>query len=77
MFLFDDTYIEEVILQVTDLIRGKRHFAGHEPDLDALMRGELTEEQRREPGRAKIDPVGAGNLSNLCRLSAGTHADDG
>ena len=24
VFLFDDTYIEEVILQVTDLIRGKR-----------------------------------------------------
>lgn len=76
VFLFDDTYIEEVILQVTDLIRGKRHFAGYEPDLDALMRGELTEEQRREPG-AQNRPCGAGNLSNLCRLSAGTHADDG
>ena len=59
VFLFDDTYIEEVILQVTDLIRGKRHFAGYEPDLDALMRGELTEEQRRERAR-KIDPVGQG-----------------
>ena len=38
VFLFDDTYIEEVILQVTDLIRGKRHFSGFEQDVDALMR---------------------------------------
>ena len=59
VFLFDDTYIEEVILQVTDLIRGKRHFAGFEQDIDALMRGELTEEQTRERAR-KIDPVGQG-----------------
>ena len=44
VFLFDDTYIEEVILQVTDLIRGKRHFSGFEQDVDALMRGDLTEE---------------------------------
>lgn len=43
--------------RLLDLIRGKRHFAGYEPDLDALMRGELTEEQRRERAR-KIDPVG-------------------
>ena len=57
VFLFDDTYIEEVILQVTDLIRGKRHFAGFEQDVDALMRGDLTEEQTR--GRARrIDPLG-------------------
>ena len=53
VFLFDDTYIEEVILQVTDLIRGKRHFAG----FDALMRGDLTEEQTRERAR-RIDPLG-------------------
>ena len=39
VLLFDHTYIEEVILQVTDLIRGKRHFAGFERELDALMRG--------------------------------------
>ena len=57
VFLFDDTYIEEVILQVTDLIRGKRHFAGFEQDVDALMRGDLTEEQMRERVR-RIDPVG-------------------
>ena len=56
-FLFDDTYIEEVILQVTDLIRGKRHFAGFEQDVDALMRGDLTEEQTRERAR-RIDPLG-------------------
>lgn len=42
VFLFDDTYIEEVILQVTDLIRGKRHFSGFEQDVDALMRGAST-----------------------------------
>ena len=57
VFLFDDTYIEEVILQVTDLIRGKRHFAGFEQDVDALMRGDLTEEQTRERVR-RIDPIG-------------------
>ena len=57
VFLFDDTYVEEVILQVTDLIRGKRHFAGFEQDVDALMRGDLTEEQTRERAR-RIDPLG-------------------
>ena len=57
VFLFDDTYIEEVILQVTDLIRGKRHFAGFEQDVDVLMRGDLTEEQTRERAR-RIDPLG-------------------
>ena len=57
VFLFDDTYIEEVILRVTDLIRGKRHFAGFEQDVDALMRGDLTEEQTRERAR-RIDPLG-------------------
>ena len=57
VFLFDDTYIEEVILQVTDLIRGTRHFAGFEQDVDALMRGDLTEEQTRERAR-RIDPLG-------------------
>lgn len=57
VFLFDDTYIEEVILQVTDLIRGKRHFVGFEQDVDALMRGDLTEEQTRERAR-RIDPLG-------------------
>lgn len=57
VFLFDDTYIEEVILQVTDLIRGKRHFAGFEQDVDALMRGDLTEEQTMERAR-RIDPLG-------------------
>lgn len=60
VFLFDDTYIEEVILQVTDLIRGKRHFAGFEQDVDALMRGDLTEEQMRERAR-RIDPLGQSN----------------
>ena len=65
VFLFDDTYIEEVILQVTDLIRGKRHFAGFEQDVDALMRGDLTEEQTRERAR-RIDPLG----QSSCRIYA-------
>lgn len=59
IFLFDDTYIEEVILQVTDLIRGRRHFAGYEKELDALMRGELTAEQTVERV-ARINPDGTG-----------------
>jgi len=57
LFLFDETYIEEVILEVTELIRGKRHFAGYEAELDALMRGGLTAEQIREKVR-RIDPAG-------------------
>lgn len=57
IFLFDDTYIEEVILQVTDLIRGRRHFAGYEKDLDDLMEGRLTEEQVRQRVQ-RMDPVG-------------------
>lgn len=57
IFLFDDTYIEEVILQVTDLIRGRRHFSGYEKDLDDLMEGKLTEEQVRQKVQ-RIDPVG-------------------
>ena len=59
VFLFDDTYIEEVILQVTDLIRGKRHFSGFEQDVDALMRGDLTEEQTRERGVSTRSGTGA------------------
>jgi len=58
LFLFDETYIEEVIVEVTELIRGKRHFAGYEAELDALMRGDLTAEQIRDKVR-HIDPMGA------------------
>jgi len=58
LFLFDETYIEEVIVEVTELIRGKRHFAGYEAELDALMRGSLTAEQIKEKVR-RIDPLGA------------------
>ena len=56
LFLFDETYIEEVIVEVTELIRGKRHFAGYEAELDALMRGGLTADQVKEKVR-RIDPV--------------------
>lgn len=59
LFLFDETYIEEAILEVTELIRGKRRFAGYEKELDALMYGELPPEQVREKV-ARIDPLGAG-----------------
>ena len=58
LFLFDETYIEEVILEVTELIRGKRHFVGYEQELDALMRGGLSTEQVKEKVQ-RIDPVGA------------------
>jgi len=58
LFLFDETYIEEVIVEVTELIRGKRHFSGYEAELDALMRGSLTADQIREKVR-RIDPMGA------------------
>lgn len=59
IFLFDETYIEEVILEVTELIRGKRRFAGFEKELDALMHGDLSPEQVRfSVGR--MDPMGVG-----------------
>ena len=48
LFLFDETYIEEVIVEVTELIRGKRHFVGYEQELDALARGTLTADQIKE-----------------------------
>lgn len=57
IFLFDETYIEEVILEVTELIRGKRHFVGFEEEIDALMRGGLTAEQVREKF-GRMDPAG-------------------
>ena len=58
IFLFDDTYIEEVILELTDLIRGRRRFAGYEKELDALMLSSTGREQAREI-LSRIDPVGA------------------
>ncbi|MGN0773325.1 MAG: PucR family transcriptional regulator [Candidatus Ventricola sp.] len=66
LFLFDETYIEEVILEVTELIRGKRHFAGYEAELDALMRGTLTAEQTKERLQ-RIDPTGSGAY-RVCAL---------
>ncbi|MBQ8618946.1 MAG: PucR family transcriptional regulator [Clostridia bacterium] len=66
LFLFDETYIEEVILEVTELIRGKRHFAGYEQELDALMRGALTAEQVKEKVQ-RIDPTGA-KAYRICAL---------
>ena len=62
LFLFDETYIEEVILGVTDLIRGKRHFTGYEQELDALMRGALTADQAKEKVQ-RIDPTGCTRIS--------------
>jgi len=58
IFFFDETYIEEVILELTDLIRGKRRFAGYEKELDALMESTAGREQSRAI-LSRIDPVGA------------------
>ena len=58
IFLFDDTYIEEVILELTDLIRGKRRFAGFEKEIDALLSSGLDSVRQREL-LSHIDPVGA------------------
>lgn len=69
IFLFDETYIEEVILEVTELIRGKRHFSGYEEEIDALLRGGLTAEQVREKFD-RIDPSGA---SRYCMLALYPH----
>ena len=66
LFLFDETYIEEVILEVTELIRGKRHFAGYEQELDALMRGWLTVDQIKEKVQ-RIDPTGA-RVYRVCAM---------
>lgn len=71
IFLFDDTYIEEVILEVTELIRGKRHFAGYEEEIDALLRGGLTTEQIREKF-GRIDPAGSARYRVLA-LYPGEH----
>ena len=48
IFLFDNTYIEEVLLQVTDLIRGNTRFRGYEKDIRSLMRGGMSPAQVRE-----------------------------
>ena len=58
LFLFDDTYIEEVILELTDLIRGKRRFVGFEKEIDALLAPGLDSARQREI-LSHIDPVGA------------------
>ena len=71
IFLFDDTYIEEVILEVTELIRGRRHFAGYEKELDALMRGDMPPEQVKEHAQ-RINPAGAAAYQ-LCALLPREH----
>lgn len=48
IFLFDNTYIEDVLLQVTDLIRGNSRFRGYEKDIHALMNGGLSRTQIRD-----------------------------
>ena len=58
LFLFDDTYIEEVILELTDLIRGKRRFVGFEKEIDALLAPGMDSAHQREI-LSHIDPVGA------------------
>ena len=56
VFLFDESYIENALLEITELIRGKRHFTGYERDLDELMRGGLPGDVVREKVR-RIDPL--------------------
>ena len=51
---------------MTELIRGKRHFAGYEQELDALMHGGLTAEQTKEKLH-RIDPAGA-KAYRVCAL---------
>ena len=58
IFLFDNTYIEEVILRVTDLINNKNPFFGFEETLDQLMNGKLTSTQVKEKMRC-INPESA------------------
>lgn len=58
LFLFDETYIEEVIVELTDLIRGRRRFVGFENELNTLMAPNVSEAQAKEC-LAHIDPVGA------------------
>ena len=55
VFLFDESYIEDALLEITELIRGKRHFTGYERDLDELMRGGLSGDVIREKAK-RIDP---------------------
>ena len=57
IFLFDDTFIELVILEVTELIRGKHRFSGYEQELDELIQGTLTVNEVRERVR-KLMPSG-------------------
>lgn len=57
IFLFDDTYIEEVILDVTELIRGSRHFSGHEREIEALIAMPAGEPALALA--ARLDPIGA------------------
>lgn len=61
VFLFDRTYIEDVLLQVTDLIRGNSRFRGYEKDIAALMKGDLTKTQVRE----KLKNMNLGSLGSF------------
>jgi len=61
VFLFDRTYIEDVLLQVTDLIRGNSRFRGYEKDIAALMEGNLTKTQVRE----KLKNMNLGSLGSF------------
>lgn len=61
VFLFDRTYIEDALLQVTDLIRGNSRFRGYEKDIAALMKGDLTKTQVRE----KLKNMNLGSLGSF------------
>ena len=61
IFLFDNTYIEDVLLQITDLFRGNSRFRGYEKDIALLMKGELSKPQVRE----KLKNMNLGTLGTF------------
>ncbi|MBQ9008256.1 MAG: PucR family transcriptional regulator [Clostridia bacterium] len=65
ILLFDHTYIEEVLLQITDLIRGNSRFRGYEKDIAVLMEGSLTKTQVREKLK-DMNLVNLGSFECFC-----------
>ena len=70
IFLFDESYIEEALLEATELIRGWCRFAGFEKDLDELMREALADDQVRQRLH-RIDPGWTGE-GRVYAIAAGT-----
>lgn len=64
IFLFDDTYIEEVLLQVVGLIREKRQFVSHEKEIQELLREPLSRADIRE----RLKNIGIYQVERYCIL---------